>query len=102
MLNELYTGPARKKGSLEDSYILYKYQLQASGPQASRAEKSMYKEKKYLQEGLRKKKGGKSTKTGREGGVLEGLEMTTKIILKAIRDSWARSRAIIVHSRTVS
>ena len=50
---------------------------------------------------LRKKRGGKGTEPGREAGVGKGEEMTTEEVFKAIRDSGARTRNIVVDSLTV-
>ena len=50
---------------------------------------------------LRKERGGKGTKPRRKAGTGKGEKMTTKEEFKAVRDSGARTRNIVIDSLTV-
>ena len=50
---------------------------------------------------LRKEGGGKGTKSRRETGPGKSKEMTAKEEFKAVRNSWARTRNIVVDSLAV-
>ena len=55
--------------------------------------------KNYIQ--LRKEGGRNGTEPRGEMGMVEGVEVTTKEIFKAVRDSWARTRDIVVGGLTM-
>ena len=56
-------------------------------------------EKNYIQ--LRKEGGRNGTKPRGETGTAEGVKMTAKEIFKAVRDSWARTRDIVIGGLTM-